>query len=130
MTNKKLVKRDFHNAILAHIEATGYATADITNEQFIEFFTHEIELLNRKNTSEKKPTAQQVANVALADAIDNALAAEPNRLFSISEMMKEIPDCADLSNQRISAVLRQMVKDERIERIEEKRKAYFRTINR
>ena len=129
MTNKKLVKRDFHNAILAHIESTGFSTADITNQQFVEFLTHELELLNRKNTTEKKPTAQQVANVALADAILDALAADPNRLFSISEMMKEIPACADLSNQRISAVVRSLKESGKVERLEEKRKAYFRFLS-
>jgi len=122
MTNKKLVKRDFHNALLAHIESTGFSTADISNAQFVEFLSHELELLNRKNSSEKKPTAQQVANENLREAIVAGM--EPDRMYTITEMQKEIPACAELTNQRISSLLRPLL-DVSVRRVEDKRKAYF-----
>ena len=92
-----------------------------------EFIKHEMELLVKKNSAEKKPTAQQVANAGVAEAIVAHLQAEPTRLFSITELIKEVPACADLTNQRVSAIVRGLIGTS-VERIEEKRKAYFRAI--
>ena len=93
----------------------------------VEFIDHELELLAKKNSAEKKPTAQQVANKGVAEAILEHMSAEPTRLFSITELIKEVPACADLTNQRVSAIVRGMIGSS-IERIEEKRKAYFRVL--
>jgi hypothetical protein len=43
-------------------------------------------------------------------------------------MIKEIPECAELTNQRVSAILRPAIEAKRIERIEDKRKAYFKVM--
>ena len=79
----------------------------------------------KKNSAEKKPTANQVANDVLKEAILSEM--ESGRLYTISEMMKELPSCAEHSNQKLSAIVRQML-GVSIERVEEKRKAYFRKI--
>lgn len=97
------------------------------NAMLMEFIDHELELLAKKNSAEKKPTAQQTANAAIAQAIVAHMADEYNRLFTITELMKEVPECADLTNQRVSAIVRSMI-DTKIERIMDKRKAYFRYI--
>lgn len=91
------------------------------------FIAHELELLAKKNSAEKKPTAQQVANAGVAEAIVAMMCADPNRLFSITELIKECPACAELTNQRVSAIVRGLI-GSKVERIEEKRKAYFRAI--
>ena len=100
---------------------------EITAKDMGEFVAHELELLSKKNSADKKPTAQQVANAGVAEAIVAHLQAEPNRLFSITELIKEVPACADLTNQRVSAIVRGLIGTS-VERIEEKRKAYFRAI--
>ena len=79
----------------------------------------------KKNSADKKPTAQQIANKGVAEDIVKALANEPNRLFTITEIMKAVPSCADLTNQRVSAIVRGLL-GVSIERIEDKRKAYFK----
>ena len=122
MTNtKKLTKRDHFNALLA--------IADVAQNQIlVDFINHELELLAKKNSSEKKPTAVQIANEGIkADILEGM---EANRLYTITELIKEIPACNDLTNQRVSSLVRQMYDCENptIERIEEKRKAYFRKI--
>ena len=89
-----------------------------------DFIQHEIDLLSRKNaTGEKKPTAQQKVNETIKEAILEKM--ELNRLYTITEIQKEVPQCNDLSNQRVSALVRQLKDAELIERVEEKRKAYF-----
>ena len=110
---KKMTKRDYFTAILSKYPLTDAEKA---------FVEHELELLEKKNSSEKKPTAQQVANEGIKSAIVAGM--KPNRLYTITEIQKEIPECAELSNQRVSALIRQMVGNE-IVRTEDKRKAYF-----
>ena len=97
------------------------AVAD--NAMLVEFIDHEVELLTKKNSAEKKPTAQQVANASIATAIIEGM--EPNRLYTVTEIIKSIPQCADLTNQRVSALLRQLVEGGKVKRTEDKRKAYF-----
>lgn len=109
----KMTKRDYFNAILSKYPLTDAEKA---------FVEHELELLEKKNSSEKKPTAQQVVNEGIKAAIVAGMT--PNRLYTITEIQKEIPECAELSNQRVSALIRQMVGNE-IVRTEDKRKAYF-----
>lgn len=120
MTNsKKMTKRDYFNIL----RASYPETAENYNE-VIDFIDHELELLEKKNAAEKKPTAVQIANDGIKSAILKGM--EPNRLYTITELIKEIPECADMTNQRVSALVRQLKEDHKIDRVEEKRKAYFR----
>lgn len=79
----------------------------------------------KKNSAEKKPTANQVANKGIQDAILESM--EVGKLYTITDMIKEIPACADLTNQKVSALIRPLI-NVSIERVEDKRKAYFRKI--
>jgi hypothetical protein len=120
MTEKKLTKRDYFNSLL-EIGAVK------ENEGLVKFIEHELELLAKKNASGTgKMTATQVANEGIKAEILECMANEPNRLFTISEMQKAFPCCAEMSNQRVSALVRQLVADGKVERLEEKRKAVFR----
>ena len=116
-TTKKLTKRDHFNALLSIEDVKS-------NEVLVDFINHELELLAKKNSAEKKPTATQVANDGIKTAILNGM--EEGKLYTITDLIKSIPEIADLTNQRISALVRQLIVDGKVERIEEKRKAYFR----
>ena len=118
MTQKKITKAQKFEMLLNIAEVKN-------NEMLSEFINHELELLAKKNSAEKKPTAQQTANKAIVDAIVNGM--ENGRLYTITDLIKEIPECADLTNQRVSALVRGVL-DTKIERVEDKRKAYFRKI--
>ena len=87
------------------------------------FIQHEIELLEKKNSGEKKPTATQVANEALKVAIVEAV--EPNRLYTVTEMIKEIPALAGLTNQKVSPLANQLVEEGKLTKMVEKRRSYF-----
>jgi hypothetical protein len=92
-----------------------------------EFVEHELDLLARKNASGTgKQTATQKANEELKSAIVEEMSKEPNRLFSVSEMIKIFPCCADLSLPKVTALVTQLAKADVVQRVEEKRKAYFR----
>ena len=88
---------------------------------------HELELLAKKNASGTgKMTASQKANEEIKNAIVEEMAKEPNRLYSISEMIKCFDCCSEFSLPKITALVTQLCKEEKVVRIEEKRKAYFR----
>ena len=116
MNTKKMTKADYFKQIMANYPLT---------EDERKFVEHELELLAKKNSADKKPTAQQVANEGVKVAIVKGM--EPGKLYTVTDILKSIPECADMTNQRVSALLRQMIGSE-VERIEEKRKAYFRVI--
>ena len=118
MTNKKITKRERFESLLT-------IPAVQADQGLVDFINHELELLAKKNSAEKKQTPVQIANDGIKDAIYAGMT--ENRLYSVTELIKEIPACADLTNQRVSALLRQMM-PERVERVEEKRKAYFRKV--
>ena len=97
-----------------------------TNEVLAEFIAHEMELLSNRKSSPKKLTSSQKANIELLENIISAM--EPNRLYTIAEMLKEFDFCAEMSPQKISATLRPAIEAKRIERIEDKRKVYFKVV--
>jgi hypothetical protein len=113
---KKMTKADYFRQIMANYNL---------NEDEKAFIEHELELLAKKNSADKKPTAQQMANEGIKQAILNGM--EVGTLYTITDIIKTVPECAELTNQRVSAIVRQMIGVE-VERVEEKRKAYFRKV--
>lgn len=96
----------------------------------IDFINHEIELLEKRNSKggDKKPTAKQLENADLKTVILDFLADNPDDKFTITDMWKKIPVLAnntEMSNQRISAIVNQLKKENLVVRVEDKRKAYF-----
>ena len=122
MTNKKMTKREMFEQLKNSYPLT---------EAEVAFIDHELELLAKKNvsaTGEKKMTATQLANEAIK--VEILASMEANRLYTIAEMVKEFDVCANFSSSKMSSLLKQMYSGENptIERVEEKRKVYFRKL--
>ena len=116
-TVKKMTKKDYFNT-LRSIPAVQADPA------LVEFIDHELELLAKKNTADKKPTAQQEANAVIKQNVLTVLADGEKR--TVSDLLKMVPDLPDtMTNQRMSAIVRQMVDAGEVIRTEDKRKAYF-----
>lgn len=122
MAEKKITKRDMFNAI---IDLINGKEIPVSSDELIEFANHEIDLLNKKSSSSSgKQTKTQVENAKFKDCIINALTTL-DKPVTIAELMANCPEVAELSNQRISAMLSQLRKAEKIVRTYEKKKAYF-----
>ena len=115
-TIKKLTKADKFGMLLELPEVKG-------NDTLKEFVEHELELLAKKNSSEKKPTKTQEANKEIQEAILGTM--EEGKSYTVTELIKTVPECADLTNQKVSALVRSLVKSGDIVRTEAKGKAYF-----
>lgn len=74
-------------------------------------------------SGERKPTKTQIANEGHKAVILANM--EHGRLYTITEIAKEMPFTEELSTQRVSAIVKQMKDAGSILRTEEKRKAYF-----
>lgn len=79
--------------------------------------------VEKKHSTEKKPTATQLENVTLKEAI--LLSMEVGKAYTVTDIMKQCSEVAELSNQRVSALVRQLLLDGKVTREEVKRKAYF-----
>ena len=115
----KLTKRDYFKMILEVVEG---------NEQLTEFVNHELELLDKKASS-KSMTSNQKENEQIKARIVQALV-ELGRPVTITELQANNGEMAQYSNQKLSALIKQMVKSEdnpngEITRAMDKKKAYF-----
>ena len=95
------------------------------NDELAEKLTALKESVSKKSTSKSnKPNAKQKANEEIKEKLMEILFAEPTRLFTISEICKLYTD-EELSNQKVSSLVRQLVAEDKVKRTEDKRKAYF-----
>lgn len=97
------------------------------NEELVAFIDHEVELLDKKSSSPRKPSARQVENVALKQDVLATLArlGEP---VTIGQIVAETPSLEGLSNQRVTHLLTDLRKDGEVERTYVKKVAHFAVV--
>lgn len=118
MTTKKMTKRDYFNIL-----RNAYPTSAADYDSIMAFIDHELELLDRKNSAIRKPTAKQAANESVKALILDHM--EVGKRYTITDMLKEFPFEEEFTNQRVSALVRQLLLENKVIREEEKGKAYF-----
>ena len=90
----------------------------------VEFCEHEIELLNKK-ASASGQTKTQAENEKIKIVIAEELT-RIERAVTISELIKESESLGQYSNQKLSALLKQMVEnDKTVTKIIDKKKSLF-----
>jgi hypothetical protein len=109
-----MTKRDYFNAIKNKYPLT---------EDEVKFIDHEIELLDKKNSADKKPSKEQVANATASASLLDWM--EVGKAYTIGDMIKSCPVCEGLSNPKVTALLRPLKDNGSVVRTEEKRKVYF-----
>lgn len=116
---KKMTKKEKFAIARSIVEASNHEMA----QDIMDFFDKEVEMLNRKTTGERKPTATQKQNEILKVAIVEAI--EPETRYTVSDIIKEVPECAGLTPQKVSPLMRQLEEEAKVERVKEKGKTYF-----
>lgn len=91
------------------------------NKEMVTFIEHEIELLQKKS-SNRKPTKTQEENKSLKNEILSVLTDEG---MTVTEIQKSSEILADVSNQKVSALLRQLVEVGAVEKTTDKKKSLF-----
>lgn len=112
-----------YEAIVSYLKGETPAVDYSLDEVLNEFIPHEIELLRKKNSGERKPSKTQEENKAYATAIVEYMTENPNVLYTVTELANTIPELNGLSTSKVTAVVNG---DDRIERVVDKRKSYYR----
>lgn len=119
MANSKMTKKDWFATIRAMVEGSGNERED----EILAFIDHEVELLEKKS-SKSGQTKTQKENVEVVTKIENALR-EVGKAVTITELQTASEEMSAYSNQKLSALLKQMVSKGTVVRTEDKKKAYF-----
>ena len=112
---KKLTKKDYFNELKVLV-------AD--RQDLVDFIDHEIELLSKKS-SRTTLTKTQIENEAIKEKIVATLV-ELDKYATITDIQNANTELANLSNQKISALLKQLYDNKIIEKVIDKKKAYFK----
>ena len=105
------------------IKGEGELQDDITSQDVINFVNHEIELLDRKH-SKTSQTKTQKENELIKESIVKALT-EIDRPVTITELQNESAEMEVYSNQKLSALLKQLVQSGIVTKTIDKKKSYF-----
>ena len=116
---KKITKREKFEMIKEIVLNAG-----LENEaEMVEFLDNEINLLNKKRTSGTK-TAKQKENDELIEKLYGVLV-EIGRPVTVSELQKENDEFGAMSNQKVSALMKKLKDAGRVNKVDDKKKAYF-----
>lgn len=122
MSNKKTLQEKF-------AEVKAFLEENEASKEMIDFIADRAEKADRKNEN-RKPSATQVANAALSERVYEYLK-DCGKKLQIKQMIKEVPAFAEIENcttQKASAIVRGLLKDGKVQRVEEKGVAYFYAI--
>ena len=113
---KKVTKRDFYGMIIELATENG-------RNDIVEFAQHEIDLLNNK-AGKSTLTATQKEN----ENIKEVILAELERIskpVTITELLTNSEALSKYTNPKITALCTQLLKVNKIVRVQDKKKAYY-----
>ena len=113
----KVTKRDRFNQLLA-IEAVS------ANEELVAFINREIELLDKKASKSNGNSKLEEVNAPLRDKIVEVLG-NADAPMTVSEILAADVTFEGMSNQKISALVRQLVTAGKVVKSTDKKKSLF-----
>lgn len=119
---KKITKKEMFLQVIALAQGEEIS---VSVDEIMEFARHEIDLLNKKaNSKSKKEKANDAENVRLSDLILEVLLDFKGAL-TISEIMAKNDELGDLSNQKVSALMKKLVDGGQVVKSVNKGRSYF-----
>ena len=109
----KITKKEMFTMIKAQVK---------DNAEMVAFIDHEIELLDKK-ASNKKATKTQEANIGIKSTILEVL--ECGKSMTVTEMQGASAELGELSNQKVSALVRQLVEAGKVVKTIDKKVSRF-----
>lgn len=110
---KKVTKKDMFKMIMGETD----------NQEIITFCRHEIELLEKKS-SKSSQTKTQIENEKIKITILESLT-RVARPVTITELQELDSEMSNYSNQKLSALLKQLVVSNQVVKTTDKKKSYF-----
>ena len=109
---------------MTYVDALNVVLADLADGEVKEKLTALRESIQKRNTGDRKPTKTQQANEALKIDIYDFFAHNDEK-YTVTDLMIHVPSLGNVSNQKISALVRQMCEANILKREEIKHRAYF-----
>lgn len=99
----------------------------IDNAEMVAFIDHEVELLVKKSSAERKPTKVQLENTHFKEVI-LAYLIEMGTARCIKELQAGIPEISELSNQRVTHLMTALVDDKKVTKEYVKKTPFYAAI--
>ena len=115
----KVTKRERFAQLMEIVNASQVENID----ELVAFIEHEVELLDKKNSRSGKPTKVQLANESIKEQIVSVLE-RIGKPVTVTQLLTE-DEFTDLSNQKMSALLKQLREGGTVVRTVEKKVAYY-----
>lgn len=120
-TMRRVTKKDYFAGLRVVVENSTVEDKD----ELVAFIDKEVEMLERRNSTRAgKPTKKQIENEALVETIYNTLV-NLGVASTITDIQAAEKALAELSGQKISALLKKLVDAKRVVKTYEKKKAYY-----
>ena len=120
---KKLTKKVALSYAVAALTDSTYET-EFTKDEIVAKLSEMMENLDKKSTGEKKPTEQQIANAGFKSDIVALLA--DGKARTATEILNQVETFPEgMTNQRVSALLRQLWLDGKVQKDTVKGKTMF-----
>lgn len=121
MENKKMTKKDTINLLIDVLNGTK----EVEDMQiFVDFLVHERELLEKKSSNSGQ-TKTQKENETIKEKIVDTLKGL-DTYATITDIQNANAELGTYSNQKISALLKQLVDNKEVDKMIDKKKAYFK----
>lgn len=118
-TNTKVTQRDYFNGLIAYLNGED---TNFTNEEFVEFIEGRIAVLDKKSANRKTKVNESDEELKVA-VIDTLTAlGEP---ATVSALMKANERLGAESNQKVSAILRKLIAEDKVVRDKDKKTTLF-----
>ena len=117
MANVKVTKRDYFNRILGIAEVSA-------DEELVAFINHELELLDKKSAKKSENTKTEKENAPLREEI-MAVLESADAPMTVSQILAASDKFAGMSNQKISALVRQLMNAGKVVKSVDKKKSLF-----
>ena len=119
---KKLTKKDYFAQLREVVK---------DRPELVEFIDHEVELLTRKNSGNSQTKTQKenevVSKMLVTELEKIGKPTTITDLMSTSEVVKDyiLENGNHLTNQKISAIFKQLVDNNKLVKVTDKKKSYF-----
>lgn len=121
MENKKMTKKETINLLIDVL----MGNKEVEDMQiFVDFLAHERELLEKKSSNSGQ-TKTQKENEVIKEKIVATLR-ELDKYSTITDIQNANAELGEYSNQKISALLKQLVDNKEVDKMIDKKKAYFK----
>jgi len=119
---KKITQKEMYTALVKFV--VGEDT-DVSTDEMIEFLNGRIDALDKK-TANRKPTKVQKENVALKEIIMSVLTNEGATVSEIQTRDERISPASEISNQKVTSLLTQLIKEDKVVKTIEGKKSLYR----